>query len=629
MKKILTTAILAALALPGALTLSAEDPYYLPVVERNGRKCYYYAANRGENVNGITAKFGWDTKTFITFNPGVSETTNGQVVYYPCEVLEIPAVNLNKASTPEKTAADITALKPKEKPTPGIANKALDLKEEFYIVKKNQNIVDVARANRMSVLQLMTTNPGLTPQNLEEGTVLKVIPGADMMKAELRDVVEKKQKSKKNYKVKKKDTWLSIALKNKIDTMQLMQANPGVRQLEKGKKIIIPQFKDTLVTKWMPVIDPRESTPEGIREIYAQTHNRIKTDSVSKENAKLDVAVLVGCDDAAGRRRDLEFLKGFMLGMQGQSGSGVSVNIKGIDIADYGNLAKTLSSGELDNAGIIICSVDKDFPQELIEYCNQHDIVLFNVFDAKTDISTLSKSGVQVLPPSTYFYDRTSDFLNRIMSDRIFLFVDADNNDPESMCGAMRTRLENSDPSRIVDLTDARELADFNFNPTKSYIVISDAGNKGEISATLSALEKIVDESPNMPLSIVGRATWIVYSNSLEKLFRKLDTYIPSRFIYDNDSQEAKDFAVRYKSFYNSSPLSSLPMYSVMGYDIAEYFINQYIKNSGDLNKAEPASGQLQIEFRPDREFMYNGLVNKRVYLLHFTPFATTEKISL
>ena len=197
------------------------------------------------------------------------------------------------------------------------------------------------------------------------------------------------------------------------------------------------------------------------------------------------------------------------------------------------------------------------------------------------------------------------------------------------MSGAMMQRLKDRGITRIVNLPDADALAGYDFNPLSSYTVISDAGTKANIDKTLKVLEEIVDTYPNMPLTIVGRPGWMVYSQSLEPLLRKLDTYIPSRFLFDSDSESGKTFEEEFKAFFKSAPLNSMPMYSVMGNDVARYFIDQYIKTDGDLNYAQPADSLMQLDFRLDRPQMWSGFMNRRVYLLHFTPFSTTDRISL
>lgn len=629
----------AAMMLTAAQT-ALSDTSYLPVVQKNGENCYYYSAEKGESVYGIVNKFGWDTDTFMRYNPDASNLKGGQVVYYPCVAdkdspapgrPEEPSVaaeklpargNIPEISVSELAKATATA-------RTGSATVVKDVNPEKYKVRTGDTFASITKARRTGIKALFRGNPGLTPENLEPGVEVMVFPGTDMENAAYRNVTEQVRSGQKKYKVKQKDTWYSIARKNHIDTLQLMGANPEVKLLQKGTRIVIPHFKDTVVNKLVPVEDARVNSLGGLREIYKEVKTRHCKNGMAKPANTLDVAVLVSCDDANGRRRDLEFLRGFMLGLDGRKPSDSSVKLKGVDLADYGSLTRALKSGDFDDVDVITCSVDKEFPQELVSFCKERNIMLVNVFDAKTDISSALATGVQLLPPSSYFYDRASDFLTRVMSDRTFIFVDYDSSDDENMSGAMMQRLQDSGIKKIVNLADADALAAYDFNPASSYTVISDAGTKDNISKTLDTLEAIVDKYPNMPLSIVGRPNWMVYSSSLEKLFRKLDTYIPSRFLFDDDSQQSRDFTSRYKSFFNSAPLRSMPMYSVMGYDVATYFVDQCLETGVDLNYAEPAEGMLQLDFRLDRPEMWDGFMNRRVYLLHFTPFATTDKISL
>lgn len=639
MKRTIITLCTAAVMLLVAPRVKS-DTSYLPIVQHNGEKCYYYSAEKGESVYGIINKFGWDAETFMRYNPEATDLKGGQVVYYPCVAEEGQAKATDTAPAP---AAQQPVQVSGKAETPTVKASALRnvgkapetsfdlsaIKPEVYEVKEGDNIAGIAANTHTGVKALFKGNPGLTPDNLAAGMKVRVFPGSDMEHTEYRDVTEKVRSGSKKYKVKRKDTWYSIAHKNHIDTTQLMSANPGVAVLQKGTNIYIPQFKDTVVNKPVPVVDARVNTPEGMRQIYKDAHARVGKDGQLKPAGTLDIAVLVSCDDANGRRRDMEFLRGFMLGLDGKEARGKQIKLIGADLADYGSLTKALKSGDFDYVDVITCSVDKNFPQELVDFCTEKGIMLINVFDAKTDISAITGQGVQLLPPSSYFYDRTSDFLTRVMSDRVFLFVDYDATDDDNMSGAMMDRLRGSGVTKIETLPDAEALALYNFNPALSYTVISDAGTKENITKTLNTLEGIVDKYPNMPLSIVGRPNWMVYSGSLEKLFRKLDTYIPSRFLFDDDSKASKDFTAKYKSFFNAAPLKSMPMYSVMGHDIADYLVDQFIRTDGDLNYAEPAEGLMQLDFRFDRPEVWDGLMNRRVYLLHFTPFSTTDKISL
>lgn len=643
MRKTILSLCLGTLALTGWLSMSA-DSSYLPVVQKNGKQCYYYSVDKGESIFGIVSRFGWDVDTFMLYNSEAADLKKGQVVYYPCVPVIAPA-DVKGATTGNSPAAssksvsagrlaDMLEADKREVSKPrtdanGLSKTevAIDIntiRPEYYTVVEGDTHMSIARANHTSVAQIFKDNPGLTPDNLVTGVTLKVLPGSDMAKAELRSVVEKVHVKDKKYKIKRDDTWAIIALANNLDTVALKKANPKVTGLTKGLRINIPQFKDSAVMKMMPVLDEREQTPAGVKQLYAES----RLSNLASLDSNCNITLLIGTDDAS-KRREIDFLRGFMLGMDNVVKAPNHVTLRAVELEDSTTMGKLIRTDGLAGTNMLVCATDKDIPLDLVDYCASRGIMLFNVFDAKTDISKLSAYAVQVLPSSEYFYTRTADFLARVMPDRIYIYVGSATSDSESMSMAMLARLKDEPNIRVVSLPDAEALSVYDFQPSLSYAVISDAGTKDDINATLSALEMVVDKYPKMPLTLIGRPNWMVYANTTEKLLRKLDTYIPSRFIFDDSTPQAKKLESDYKEYYKETPVKSLPQYAAMGYDVARYFVSQYLATGGDFNYFVPAEDMIQLEFRPERSDMWNGIVNKCVYLLHFTPFATTDKIRL
>lgn len=82
MKKALTI-ILSALAMMCAVSAEALD---LPVKTVNGRQYYYYRAENGESVHGISKKLGLTREQIVHYNPGVADgVRRGAILYFPVE----------------------------------------------------------------------------------------------------------------------------------------------------------------------------------------------------------------------------------------------------------------------------------------------------------------------------------------------------------------------------------------------------------------------------------------------------------------------------------------------------------------------------------------------------------------
>ena len=636
----------------------AEDPAYLPQVHHGGRNCYYYTAEKGESVPGIATRFGWNPDTLMALNPEAADVKKGMVLYYPvvthtkaapaapasasasapaaataqgasAPAASAPAFASTPAASPspESPAPPFSGVKPPKsasapaagqpQPAPGFSLAALPVKD--YTVQQGDSYTSIARLQHTSVRQILKDNPGATPDNLKPGAVLRVRPGSEMESAQLRDVPEKTRTGQKTYKVKKNDSWASIATKNSMQISTLQAANPQVTDLQKGQKIVIPQLKDTVVARWLPVVDPEEETPGGIARIYNSVHQAPSQDYT--------ITLLID-NEGEDYRREKEFLRGFLLGMQGLVREPNHVKINVLEVTTYAELDKLIAEGALKGSSMVISPIDRGYPAELADYCEQQGITFLNVFDAKTDVSRYPH-GVQLLPETDYFYSRTSDFLTRVLGDRKFLFVGDAATDPDNLGAYILARLEKSGTANYDFLPDEESLALYEYNPTKSYAVVSSANTQADLKKTFEALSGIVDKYPNMPLTLIGRPNWLPYTGLLEKEMQKLDTYIPSRFIVDQEGTAYKNLVADFKKFYKAAPINSLPHYAATGYDVARYFVAQWLKHRGDLNYADEAEGMVQLDYRPERESLQGGLVNHCVYLLHFTPFKTVDKIGL
>lgn len=636
--------IMACLAIGAFSTLAWADSDYLPKVEHAGKQCYYYKVGKGETVYGITKRFGWDEQIFMKLNPAAADLKGGQVVYYPCSN-QTPAPkpqghaqkpeqakparvdrSLSFDYRPEQKAAVPDAVKqakPAEilKPAPADTLRAA-LQPIIYNVGDRETLASIVEANNTTATRILKDNPGLRPGHLEAGMRVRLYPGSIKENVQTRTLSEKREKGSATYKAVQGDDFASVARRFNITEEQLRAANPKLRELKKGKKLTVPLYEDVTVTKSVLVLDAREGTPTGLEEIYAEIHG------LKAKGEPIDVTLVISTapDD---RRRDTEFLRGFLLGLESIKTKKYRVNLHVLEAKDNAELKKALASKTALTSDLLLTAFDKNIPAAVRDFAKTKGVNTVNVFDAKTDFSSLSPHGVQMLPPSDYFYDRASEYLTLVMPGRRFLFVGTDEGDAESMSAAVLGRLQDAPASSVIKLPDTQALADYKFNPALSYTIVSDAGSKDEVTAVLDVIDDVVERYPGLPLSLVGRPTWIVYAPALEKRFQKVDTYVPSRFVPAADSDAAKSYEALYRRHYESKPLSTLPAYGAMGYDAARYLIPVAAASGGDLNGAEQATDAVQLDFRLERPELWEGMLNKSVYLLHYTPFMTTDKIQL
>lgn len=592
----------------------------LPVINHDGKDCYFYTVKGNESVFGLLSRFGWDEETFMRYNPKAANLKKGMVLYYPMIIdMATPqpaAVAESSAIISTETASPSLS---QESATSEVTTPQVPAEPFVYTVKAGDTLYALARTYNTSVADIFRANRGLRETDLDEGMRLRIVPGAPGSDMRQVPMVEKKMVGKRVYKTQAADTWESLAADSGITAEMLRAVNDSDEPLVKGKKIIIPLVADTTVMRTQRVVDPREDTAEGRLMIYNEVH---------RLGSPLEVTLLTGTT-AEDKKRDLEFVRGFLLALDTfkSDGSRIKLHVRQADPASLS--ADVLASDSaLGASSLIIASYDKDFPASLSAYASEREKQVINVFDAKSDLYLSSAGVMQLLPPSADFYGSCVDFLMAGKPDSKYIFIAEDDPGDEAVSLLLLERLIREGRS-YETLPSYDALREYSFVPSETYVVVSDLNRRSDISRLATDIAEAMESTPGVQISLVGRPTWVVFADQLKEKFQKADTYVPSRFFLDGDDRAVKDFEAAYQAAYDTAPLKSFPAYAAMGYDVARYYLRHLLENGGDMNGAESCTDALQLDFRPERPEMWSGMLNGCVYLIHFTPYNTVDKIRL
>lgn len=602
--------------LVAASALHAEQNPGLPVTDHNGESCYFYTVKSDESVFGILSRFGWDEATFLLYNPEASSLKKGMLVYYPTGATGASAPVETVMPVAEVAVADSVAgasaapLTPVH--TPGVTAE--------HIIRPGDTLYALAREYNTTVADIFRLNRGLTEESALPGTTVRIQAGRpedhQRIEAERRSVVT----GTHSYKVQEGDTWLSIAEANSLTLTVLRSVNDTDELPRKGKKIQIPEVHDTIINVTHAIIDPRENTPAGRDSIYREVH--------LTSQAPLELTILQS-DAAEGRNRDLEFTRGFLLALDRCRTQGKQVKLHVRRMAPEAITSTSLATDSaLAASRMILATYEKDLPAALATFADAGQKDLINVFDAKSELYKTSPSLLQVLTPSTLFYSSCVEFLIANKPDARYIFVAEDEPDGECVSLLLLERLirESGNYETIPSYAD---LGEYRFDPSHSYVIVSDLNRRADINKFTGDMADILARNPAAHISVVGRPTWVLYADQFKERLQKLDTYIPSRFYMDPDDSAVQSFEKSYREAFGGAPLKSYPGYAAMGYDMGRYLMENLETNGADLNRAESTTDALQLDMRTERDKPWTGLVNGGVYLLHFTPYNTIDKIRL
>lgn len=641
--KIISRYLTLLALLVGAVSFTyGNQTQKLPKTEILGKEYYIYEVKKGESIYGIAKKYGWDLEELLRLNPEAStDLHKGVMLYYPTgqvsQVMEMPEpVEIDPASlepirhkvkkgetiysisrqygVPLETIYKYNPSTKKGVKTGEIVEMPQNgsSKYYYYTIKHDDTLSKIAQKYNTSVEDLLKDNAGLTVDKLREGEVIRVTLNSNAGKVKTELVAEERVSSISAYKVKKNESWDEISQKTGVEVEVLKEANEDSDKPKENNVVNVPVIETVEVEKTISYSEPEEMSIEQQQEIY----DSIKGNSPDPILAE-EVRMALILDEPAGKK-DIDFTRGVLIALSDMKESPFKIDLKVLD----GRVSTADLINDLDDyePNMIVSTADKAFPLFLADYGNTNNIQIINAFDLKNDLFEDNASMIQLLPPSSFFYDRISTRIHRDNQRRKLLTVgDQDEND------GMATEL-----FKLFEDTSTLSLEDFgSLEPDilQPVLIYPYAVKKEEVADFFNNVDNLAENFPGFDFKIVGRSNWIAMTDDFGDKFEEYEVYVPVRVWLDEESQAWKSFENKYEEMFGGSPVRSIPNFAANGYDITQYFIPIVAENKGDFNYiAHPSENMLQTDFSLGRVNNWGGFINGIGYLVKFGKNGT-EKI--
>ena len=635
MKKltILTAILMLVTASPMSSTLSK--------VTVMGKPYYKYQVKKGDTMYGVARLFGWDEKIIQQSNPGEMTTLQkGSMLYYPCDSEETVQKedSNNNTSTAGKdgvthriergetlsSIARMYGMTAKElqmlNPGAGDYIKAGDLlvisdpettsaggnsDVSYHKIQSGETLYGIGKKYNVSVEALLKSNPGVSERNFRAGETIRIPASGTGIVMTTETVREDVLKGFREHKVKKEETWNSIARKYGIPADVLREANSGV-ELKKNIYIGIPVIESEEVSRQVVDEDTRE-----IQEIY-QDINGIN-DSTGYNQIRF--AVVSGSQTS---RRDREIMRGVLMAVDKLKNSGSKITLKMLE----GNNSESVL-GELDtfNPTIVMSTAETDFPEWLARYGNDTRVPVINTLDVKNVDFQSNPYMVQLITTPDYFNEEVANWIFQKYGSYSLVFTgEKDPND------ALAESLQSIwDPSRVRSRS-VEDLRSLPLNAKGKYLLYSFPTKKADVVEFLDAVNDAKTKTPEAEVTVIGRPNWIVYDEALSEKFHNADVQIPARFYMSKSERNNSEFSLHYRQVFNAAVPNTFPVYSGIGYDTALYFLQGLSDSKGDINAMGRPDGMVQSEFELERPSNWSGIMNRAVFMVRFTPYDSIEK---
>lgn len=635
MKKL--TILTAILMLVTASAMSST----LSKVTVMGKPYYKYQVKKGDTMYGVARQFGWDEKIIQQSNPGEMTTLQkGSMLYYPCDSEETVQKedSNNNTSTACKdgvthriergetlsSIARMYGMTAKElqmlNPGAGDYIKAGDLlvisdpkttstggnsDVSYHKIQAGETLYGIGKKYNVSVEALLKSNPGVSERNFRAGETIRIPASGTGIVMTTETVREDVLKGFREHKVKKEETWNSIARKYGIPADVLREANSGV-ELKKNIYIGVPVIESEEVSRQVVDEDKRE-----IQEIY-QDINGIN-DSTGYNGIRF--AVVSGSQTS---RRDREIMRGVLMAVDKLKNSGSKITLKMLE----GNNSESVL-GELDtfNPTIVMSTAETDFPEWLAKYGNDSRVPVINTLDVKNVDFQSNPYMVQLITTPDYFNEEVANWIFQKYGSYSLVFTgEKDPNDAlvESLHSIW-------DPSRVRSRS-VEDLRSLPLNAQGKYLLYSFPTKKADVVEFLDAVNDAKTKTPEAEVTVIGRPNWIVYDEALSEKFHNADVQIPARFYMSKSERNNSEFSLHYRQLFNAAVPNTFPVYSGIGYDTALYFLQGLSDSKGDINAMGRPDGMVQSEFELERPSNWSGIMNRAVFMVRFTPYDSIEK---
>lgn len=606
-------------------------PLILLTVVLNAQKNNYFVhtVDKGQTLFSISRMYQKSMQEIIALNPGCDiKLSIGQE-------LRIPQTSTGKSATPDN------------------GNK----KTLYHTIQIGETLYKLGKQYGVTPLEICEANPGLTISNFRAGEVIMIPASKPVAVASVAEVKKEKEFEEKptfqqirtTHKVEKGETFYGIARKYGITEAELRAANPEAASKKKLKR-------KTILNIPYPAkkIEPRKNVIEITnREIF----NRIeeKKDSIAaitkSKGTRVAVILPFMLDHYAPneQNRMVEYYQGFLMAVEKLKKYGYSFDIHTYDSGpESSNLTSLLSSGKLDNIDLIIGALYPTHNKQLAKFAAEKEIPLVLPFTSKEDEIFRNPMVYVVNTMQSYFFSEVIDhFTKRFPRANVIFVSDSTKSNKQEFIEALTDGLNQKKISHTtIDIENiknaAANLTMIEPDTVSLSILKSAMSNEKEnifipISSSASTLATILpplillkSDTINIPeFKLFGYPEWQIYANDMRAQLYEADTYFYASFFSHYSLPEAAKFQSEYTNWYDRSLQNIYPRYGMLGYDTGYIFLlaaNKFGKNMPDkINNV--SFTPIQTGFKFERVNNWGGMVNKKIYFIHYTPEYNIEKI--
>ena len=477
----------------------------------------------------------------------------------------------------------------------------------LHTVERGQTVYSISVMYNVSVEDIYRLNPE-SRKKIRAGEVLKI---------------PQESGSYIYHTIRPQETLYSLAQQNHMKGEDIIAANPGlsVQTFTIGKIIRIPVNQ---------VTTPMKGENEVVNS--SRTNSLLsRTYPVEKVNIiKIALLLPLGLNENTNvpnypRSRMVEYYEGFLLALKEMKKMGISVDLQTYDTgSETKEIPALLKKKEMQNINLLIGGFYDEQIKLLARFAKEKNIPYVIPATSQSNEPLYNPNVYQVNTPQSALYSKASlAFINKYGRDNIIIVSDeTGTSNKKEFIDLLKQDLQDRNIqyktvtyganfySNVKTLTNANQ---------KNVVVPSDDSIE-TLTKITAPLKGLVENQPNISLSLFGYPTWQVYSAKFSTDFFRLNTTFYSAFYSDSSAPEVKTFNNTFYKWYTRVLETNFPKYGIFGYDTGMYFIQLINKygSSFDSHINDIKYTGIQTDFNFERVNNWGGFTNMNMYLINY-----------
>ncbi len=426
-------------------------------------------------------------------------------------------------------------------------------------------------------------------------------------------------KIKEQHKVKKSETLFGIARKYDITIDDLIAANPEMSmpeyELKKGDYINIPY----------------PNTSKNNIDVASSVNKQQEALPLTRP---IRVGVMLPLHDINGDgRRMIEYYRGLLLACDRLKKDNISIDIHAWNVPIDADIRTTLLDNEAQKCDIIFGPLYSQMVKTLGDFCKRNDIMMVIPF---------SITGNDVATNDHIFQVYQSNDVCNTLAVRQFISqfktahpIIVDAGDPTSDKGGftkeLRAQMEKAGLSySITHIKSSDQDFQKSFSPDKQNIIVLNTGKSPELNTLFQRLDRLRATNPNIPISLFGYVDWFIYTKVYQEYFHKYDTYIPTTFYYNANTNDTRWVEANYRNWFKDEMMYALPHFGLTGFDHGCFFIGGFHKYGKGFTGAKGQSTYraVQTPLQFIKIGTNGGMQNQTFMFVHYKPDHSIEAIN-